>query len=134
MNKKAVKKASIADFVAKKIKKEKDNNKTTQIVISSMEKSFELKMPRDSEILEFIEEIGDSKSPKKVMQETLKVIYNNCGDLQNPELHEALEIKDPYDVLLSDVIFGFSDKNEIIDQFNKFVGFKAETIDEEIKN
>lgn len=134
MAKKTTERAKIADFIAKKIKKEENNNKTTDIIISSMDKSFTVKMPKDSEILDYIEEIGGSQSPKKIMSETLKLVYNNCEDLQDTELHKALELKEPYDILLGDSVFDFKDKNEIMDQFNKFVGFKAETIDEEIKN
>ncbi len=126
-------KATLSDFLAKKLKKEEDQNKTLDISVSSMGgKTFSVKKPTDNQIMDFIEELGDTKSAKKAIEETMKLIYKNCKDLQDKELHEALEIKDPYSII--DVLFDFKDKQEIMEQFNTFTGFKADNIDEEIKN
>lgn len=126
-------KATLSDFLAKKLKKEEDQNKTLDISVSSMGgKTFSVKKPTDNQIMDFIEELGDTKSAKKAIEETMKLIYRNCPDLQDKELHEALEIKDPYSVM--DVLFDFKDKQEIMEQFNAFTGFKADNIDEELKN
>lgn len=124
--------ASIADFLAKKLRKEEEQNKTFDIDISGMDSVFTVKKPTEEDILNFIEDLGDSKSAKKAINETMKLIYRNCPDLQNPELHKALEVKDPYDVLTT--IFDFKDKQEIMEQFNKFIGFKADNLEEEVKN
>ncbi|WP_297422092.1 hypothetical protein [Clostridium sp.] len=131
MSKKGNVKATIQDFLAKKLKKEEEQNKTLDIKISSMDTIFSVKKPSDEDILNFIEDLGDSRSAKKAITETMKLIYRNCPDLQNPELHEALEVRDPYDTM--DVLFDFKDKQQIMEQFNKFIGFKADNLDEEVK-
>ncbi|NYC27923.1 hypothetical protein [Clostridium saccharobutylicum] len=95
-------------------------------------KTITVKKPNDEDLLNYIEDLGDSKSAKKVIEETMKLIYRNCADLQDKELHEALEIKNPYDII--NVLFDFKDKQEIMEQFNSFIGLKADNIDEEIKN
>lgn len=126
-------KATLSDFLAKKLKKEEDQNKTLDIKISSMDgKTITVRKPNDEQILDFIEDLGDTKSAKVAITETMKLIYRNCADLQDKELHDALEIKNPYDII--DVLFDFKDKTSIMEQFNSFIGFKADNIDEEIKN
>jgi len=131
MNKKESKKATLTDFVAKKLKKEENQNKTLDIKISSMDKTITVKKPTDEEILDYLDDIGESKSTKLVLVETMKLVYRKCPELQNPELHEALDIKDPYEII--NILFDMDDKNEIMEQFSILLG-KAKTIDEEIKN
>lgn len=132
MSKKNVK-ATISDFLAKKLKKEEDQNKTLDIKITSMDgKTITVKKPSEEDLLNYIEDLGDTKSAKKAITETMKLIYRNCPDLQDKELHEACEIKNPYDI--TNVLFTFEDKQEIMEQFNKFVGFKADNLEEEVKN
>jgi hypothetical protein len=130
----AVKKATVADFLAKKLKKDEEANKTIEIKLSSMDSVFEVKKPSDKQILDFIDSLGDTKNTKKIMEETFKLIYNNCPALKNKELHEQLDIQNPYDII--DVLFDFKDKQEIMEQFNKLIGLedKKKKIDKEIKN
>lgn len=126
-------KATIADFIAKKVQKEKDKDKTIDIKVTSMDnKTFTVKKPSDENILNFLEGLGDSKSPTVAVTESMKFIYRNCPDLQNEELHEALGIKDPYDII--NILFDFKDKQEIMEQFNNFIGFKTDKVEKEIKN
>lgn len=132
MSKESNKKATIADFLAKKLKKEQDQNKTLDIKISSMDKEITVKKPSDDAILDYIDDIGEGKNVRTVLEETMKLVYRQCPDLQNTELHEALGIKDPYDIL--NVLFDMKDKQEIMEQFSEFIGYNAEAIDEEIKN
>lgn len=133
MSKKSNLKATIADFLAKKLKKEEDQNKTFDIKISSMDgKTITVKKPIEEDILNFIDSLGDSKSIKKVMSESMKLIYRNCEELQDKELQTQLEVKDPYDTI--NVLFDFKDKQEIMEQFNTLIGFKADNLEEEVKN
>jgi len=133
MSKKGNVKATLADFLAKKLKKEEDQNKTLDIKITSMGgKVITVKKPKEEDLLNYIEDLGDTKSAKVAITETMKLIYRNCPDLQDKELQEACEVKSPYDI--TNVLFDFEDKQEIMEQFNKFIGFKADNLEEEVKN
>lgn len=131
MSKQSNKKATLTDFLAKKLQKEQEQNKTLDIKISSMERTITVKKPTDEAILDYIDDIGDGKNIRLVLDETMKLVYRHCPELQNTELHEALEIKDPYDVI--NVLFDIQDKQEIVEQFTTLIGYKTENIADEIK-
>lgn len=134
MSKESNKKATLQDFLAKKLKKKEDSNKTTDIYVTSMDRILTVKSPKEDDILDLLDVVGDKPKTGEATAEFLKLFYNYCPELQDTELHEALEIKDPYDVC--NVLFDLKDKNEIIDQFSKFIGVskKKKKADEEIKN
>lgn len=125
------KKATLNDFLAKKLKKEENQNKTLDIKVSSMDRTITVKKPTDEEILDYLDDIGDERSARVAINETMKLFYRKCPELQNTELHNSLEIKDPYDVI--NALFDMDDKNEIMEQFAVLLG-KSKDVDKEIKN
>ena len=131
MNKKESKKATLTDFVAKKLKKEENQNKTLDIKVSSMDKTLTVKKPTDSEILDYLDDIGEERSARVAIEQTMKLFYRKCPQLQDQELHNSLEIKDPYDII--EALFDMDDKNEIMEQFAVLLG-KSKDVDKEIKN
>ncbi|NRT32440.1 hypothetical protein BJV38_004975 [Clostridium beijerinckii] len=134
MSKESNKKATLKDFLAKKLNKEQEANKTTDIYVTSMDRTLTVRKPKDSDIMDLIDDLGDNPKNSVASKEILHLFYNYCPELQDVELHEALEIKDPYDTI--DVLFDYKDKNEIIKQFSEFIGTakKIEEVNEEIKN
>ena len=125
-----VKKATLQDFLAKKAKKEASKNATIDVFVTSMNRTIELKKPSDDRLYEYANSIGNTPDLKVVMEANKELIYDCCSELQNPELHEGLGVKDPYDVMKE--LFEISDIKEIMNQFNKFLGNRG--IVEEIKN
>lgn len=136
MNKKETQKASINDFLAKKLKRDEEKNKVFNIKISSMDKVITVKKPSDNQILDLLDELGSDLTAKKSILATLRMVYNNSPDLKDTELHKALEIVDPYDIVNTDILFDFADKQEIIEQFNKLSGLESskKEIDDNVKN
>jgi hypothetical protein len=130
MSKQANKKATLQDFLSKKIKKEENKNKTIDVYVTSMDKTITLKKPSEERIFEYINDIGDNSDFKTVIDANKKMIYDCCEELHNPELLEALELKDPYDI--PNVLFELGDIKEIMNQFNSLIG--NQNVEEEIKN
>src|SRR5471030_457580 len=131
MSKQSMKKATLNDFLAKKLKKEENQNKTLDIKVTSMDRVLTVKKPTDEEILDYLDDIGEERSAKVAINETMKLFYRKCPELQDQELHESLEIKAPYDII--NALFDMDDKNEIMEQFAVLLG-KSKDVDKEIKN
>lgn len=124
------KKATLQDFLEKKIKKEEKKNSTVAIYVKSMDRTITLKMPSEERLYTYANDLGDREDLKVIMDANRKLIYDCCPDLQSTELHEALDIKDPYDT--PKVLFDVNEVKEIMNEFNKFIGDK--NVDEDIKN
>jgi len=131
MSKQSMKKATLNDFLSKKLKKEENQNKTLDIKVTSMDRVLTVKKPTDEEILDYLDDIGEERSAKVAINETMKLFYRKCPELQDQELHESLEIKAPYDII--NALFDMDDKNEIMEQFAVLLG-KSKDVDKEIKN
>lgn len=124
------KKATIQDFLAKKIKKEENKSATIDVTVTSMEKTITLKKPTEEQILDYANEIGDNSNLRVNLEANRKLIYICCDELNNPELHELLEVKDPFDV--PRVLFDMEDVKEIMEQFKQLISHKK--VESEIKN
>lgn len=131
MSKQSNKKATLNDFLAKKLKKEENQNKTLDIKVTSMDRVLTVKKPTDEEILDYLDDIGEERSARVAIEQTMKLFYRKCPELQDIELHSTLEIKDPYDII--NALFDMDDKNEIMEQFAVLLG-KSKDVDKEIKN
>lgn len=128
--KEPAKKATIQDFLAQKAKKEENKNATIDIYVTSMDRTITLKKPSEDRLYEYANALGNAPDLKVVIAANRELIYDCCPELQNPELHEGLGLKDPYDIMKE--LFEITDIKEIMNQFNKFIGNK--NIQEEIKN
>lgn len=124
------KQATLQDFLAKKIKREEDRNRTIDVYVTSMDKTITLKKPTEEQVLEYANGIADGTDKAVVLEANRQLIYNCCEELHSAELREALEVKDPYDV--TRILFDMEDVKEIMDQFNELMTHK--NINEEIKN
>lgn len=130
MNKKEIQKATFKDLLNKKIQKEKDQFKSKDIPVTSLNRSLTFIKPKDSVVLDVIDEMGDNKSTVKMIDAFKILIYNTCPMLQDPEFHEQLEIQDPDEVVAA--IFDISDIMEIGQELMELVNINAKV--DEIKN
>jgi hypothetical protein len=130
MNKPSVLKATFQDLIKKKLQKEQAATAFRDINVSSMNRVLTFKKPSDDMILDVMEEIGDKKDVKKMMEVFRKLIYQCCPMLQDIELHKQLEIIDPFDVVK--ILFDLSDIMEIGEQLMDFINLNGKA--EEIKN
>ncbi|HBM74718.1 MAG TPA: hypothetical protein DD429_04090 [Clostridiaceae bacterium] len=128
MSKENAKKATFEDLITKKLQKEKEQFKVKDIYISSMDAYLTFKKPKDDTILDVIDEMGDMEDIRKVIDGYKKLIYLCCDMLQDPKLHDELDVKDPFDTV--DVLFDLADIMEIGEQLMDLIniGAKAEAI------
>ncbi|MFA5527653.1 MAG: hypothetical protein WC996_03485 [Peptostreptococcales bacterium] len=125
-----VKKATFKDLIVKKIQKEESITKVKDIYVSSMNATLTFKKPKDDFILNAIDEMGDMKSTRVIVEVYEKLIYHCCEMLQDPELHKELEVVDPLDTV--NALFDLQDKMEIGEQLMDF--FDLNQRNEEVKN
>lgn len=130
MNKENAKKATFEDLIKRKLQKEKDQNRTKDIYVPSMDRTLVFKKPKDNVLLDVIDEMGDMNVMSKVIEGYKKLIYLCCDMLQDTELHEKLEIVDPFEVV--DKIFDLKDITEIGEQLMDLVNVSDKA--EEVKN
>jgi len=124
------KKATFQDFLAKKVKTEENKNATIDAFVPSMDRTITLVKPSEERLYTYADELGSNANLKTIVETNRKLIYDCCSELQNPELHEALEVKDPYDV--PRILFEINEVKEIMNQFNRILN--STKIEEKIKN
>jgi len=123
-------KATLNDFIAKKIKKSEAKDKTIDVYVTSMGKTITLSNPSEDLILEYANSIGDNTDLKVNLEANRKLIYKCCAELQTQDVQDGLEVKDPLDV--TRVLFDITDVQEIMNQFNTLLSNK--NVEAEIKN
>lgn len=130
MEKKTAKKATYKDLLKKKLQKEKDSFKAIDIYVTSMDRTLTFVKPNEEKLINLLDEINENSTTSEQLDFTRKMIYLSCPMLQDTELHQELEIQDPFDVVKS--LFDIKDINEIGEQLNKLIGIDQEV--EKIKN
>jgi len=128
--KKEFRPATLQDFLSKKIKMKEDETKTKDIYVTSMDKTLTMAKPTESQIIAYANELGDGKDLEMRLEANRKLIYNCCRYLQQPEVLEGLELKDPYDIART--LFDIDDVKEIMNGMTSLISNKR--IEEEIKN
>lgn len=123
-------KATFQDLIAKKLQRENDKLKIKEVTVPSMGKALLFKKPSDDVLLNAIDDIGDGKDTRKIVEAYKKLIYLTCDALQNPELHKELEVVDPLDTVSA--LFDIGDIMQIGSSLAGFFGIGG--IDEEVKN
>lgn len=128
MSKESMKKATFKDLIAKKLKKESEIEKTKDIYVSSMDATLTFRKPSDDSILDVMDDIGDGKDTRTMVNAFKKLIYLCCDMLQDTELHEKIEVVDPFDTV--DKLFDLADIMEIGEQLMDMlnIGSKVEGI------
>ncbi len=126
----SMEKASFQDLIARKMQKEQDKHKFIEINVSSMGKSLVFKKPSDDAVMDTMDEIRNGQTTGNAFRAYKKLIYLACDTLQDPQLHEELQIKDPFDT--AGEIFDFVEIMEIGDKLMDFVGIT--NMGDEIKN
>ena len=89
--------ASMDDLLRSIEWKSKYKERTVKIDIPFLERSLEFSTPTQDEFLRFFDEFGESA--EKQYDAYSHLIYDTCPILHDTQLHEALDIKDPYDVV-----------------------------------
>lgn len=89
--------ASMDDLLRSIEWKSKYKERTVKINIPFLERSLEFRTPTQDEFLRFFDEFGEST--EKQYDAYSHLIYDTCPILHDTQLHEALDIKDPYDVV-----------------------------------
>lgn len=89
--------ASMDDILKAVDWKERYKERVVEVDIPFLERSLEFRAPTRDEFIRFFDELGiDTESQCAAYAH---LIYDKCGLLHDKELHELLEIKDPYDVV-----------------------------------
>lgn len=130
MSRETAKKATFKDLIAKKLKKEEHQFKTSDIYVSSMDATLTFKKPKDDVIIDIMDEIGDGAKVSTMIPAFKKLIYLCCDMLQDTELHKELDVIDPFDTV--EKIFDLGDIMEIGEQLMDLVNINSKV--EEIKN
>lgn len=122
--------ATFQDLLAKKLQRESDKQKTTEIVVPSMGKALVFKKPNDDTLIDLIENVGDGEDTRAIVEAYRKLIYMTCDALQDTKLHEELEVVDPYDTV--GALFDVADVMQIGAALSDFVGISG--TGESVKN
>lgn len=137
----AKKNITLQEFIKKAQDKVKNKKMVIDVDVPSMDCKITVTRPEEDELLQYLSDVTKAiKADKagnvldtdiKQMYDASKVlIYSNCAYLKDQELHEALEIKEPLDIIpklfqheevieiAQDIYSQFADK-EVIDNVKK---------------
>lgn len=89
--------ASMDDILKSIEWKEKYKERKVSVDIPFLGKSIEFRTPTRDEFIKFIDESG--MSAESQCEAYAHLIYNTCPLLHDKDLHELLDVKDPYDVV-----------------------------------
>lgn len=127
---KEFKRASFDDLIAKAVAKEKGAHEEKEVKVSSMKKTLFFRKPKQSEQIQYIEELSEAKGMKDQIDIFKRMIYDLSLDLQDNNLIKTLEVQYPYKII--DKLFDLADIMEIGTQLQDLFGFN--NIQNDIKN
>lgn len=130
MSKEQAKRVTFDQLIARKMQREQDKLKITQIYIPSLDATMQFKKIPDEQILDIMNDYEDTQNLKAGYQANKKLIYLCSDDLQNPELHKNLGITDPFDAV--GCLFTISEITLIVNQLMEFLGIQDK--EQKIKN
>lgn len=130
MNKKNTKKLTLEDFINKKISKDKKINLIKEIYVESMDGYLTAKMLSEDKILELLDLSTDDGSFSDQIELNKQLVYHTIPYLQSPELHTALDITDPFDIVSA--IFSIGEITALANELLTFLDIDG-TVDK-IKN
>jgi hypothetical protein len=115
MGKKSTSKITFDEFVAKATAKKNNKKLVTDIYVDDEFGKVTFSRPSNNDILQYINNVSKSlifdKEGNMTGQDTVlmfeasrELVYATCPYLQNKELHQALDIVDPFDVVAE--VFG----------------------------
>ena len=125
------KKMTFDDIIKAKRQRENDKLMINPVVIPSVGKELVFRRPKDEQMLDFLEAIEKVSSISERVEEYAKILYLNCEDLQNTELHKELDVKDPFDTVKA-----FMDANDILRVGDAVCNMNSlyRDLDKEVKN
>lgn len=135
--KKKIKRITFDELVARKLKKEKEQLKSTEIYIESMEGTLVFQRISEDVLLDIMDEYSGEKNNIRIsLSAARKLIYLSCPMLQSPELHKELGLEDgdPFDV--PKILFDFKETTDLgvkLLEFNKATE-KTKENEEKTKN
>lgn len=137
-------KLTLEDFRRKAIQRNRDKLMYKDIEVEGYGKII-FKRPSENEILAYMDKVSGAitvdeyenvveQDMTQMLEAGKELLYPNCAFLQDKELHEALEIQDPLDVVSK--VFGIQGTMDIASKMmDAFEGTKVqEQVDDEIKN
>lgn len=130
MNKQNTKKLTLEDFINKKISKDNKINKTKEIYVESMDGYLTAKMLSEDKILELLDLSTDDGPFSDQVELNKQLVYHTIPYLQSTELHTALDITDPLDIVSA--IFSIGEITALSNELLTFLDIDG-TVDK-IKN
>lgn len=130
MNKENTKKLTLDDFINKKISKDNKINQTKEIYVKSMGGYLTAKMLSDDKTMELLDLVTEDISYSDQIELNKQLVYYAFPYLQSTELHAALDIVDPFDVVAA--LFSLGEINTLAGEVMTFLNLDG--IADEIKN
>ena len=84
-------------LAARAEQKAKDRLEVKNFSVGGVEMQF--RKPKQAEQLEYYGTLAEAEGAETLIPLCAQLIYDCCADLQDPELHKALGVADPYDVV-----------------------------------
>lgn len=137
----ANKRITFDEFVAKATAKKNSKKLTADIYVSDEFEYVTFNRPSNNEILQYINNVSKSiiidNDGNMTGQDTIlmfdaskELVYATCPFLKKKELHEALEVVDPFDVVAE--VFGVQNTIDLATKIKD--EFDGENIKNEVKN
>ncbi len=87
----------LEQLAARAEQKEKDRLEVKTFSVGGVDMLFH--KPAQADQLDYVEAINEASGARDSVAVSVSLIYDCCRDLQDPALHEALGVTDPYDTV-----------------------------------
>lgn len=87
----------LEQLAARAVQKEKDRLAVKVFSVGGVDMQF--RKPKQAAQLEYYGTLAETEGAEALIPLCAQLIYDCCADLQDPELHKALGVADPYDVV-----------------------------------
>lgn len=101
MSKENAKRVTFEQLIARRVQREQDQLKITEIYCESLDAYLVFKKPSHNILISVLELIDDGTDIKKSITAFQQLIYHCCEALQNPELHKELGIINPFEIVFA---------------------------------
>lgn len=125
-------KISFDELVAKREQAKADKLAVTEIAIPGADRSLQFKKPTDAQMLEIFGRFAETAHVTDGIAVADYAIYHCCEDLQNTELHKALGVADPNDVVKT--LFTIPERNQLGLKLINWLGFGGSSEENPAKN
>lgn len=116
------------DLIARKLQREAAREKYKEIQVG--EKALLFRRPKEKELLSIMDQAAATEGAEGGIRVMDQLIYLCCPALQDPQLHDALQVVDPDDVPAA--LFSIAQRQKLGEQLFDFCEIGEMT--EDIKN